>query len=379
MKRLLLVGGGHAQLEVLRSLRHTRFNDTEVVLVSSGRFAAYTGMVPGLLAGRYSATEIRFDLEALVRMAGGSFVNAIAEDVDGAGRSAGVNGKRLEFDACSIDIGSAPVGYGVPGVMSNALPLRPLTNVVELLRRFDLAVGQRGAAAECVIVGGGAGGVEVALGLAVRGNGRAGITIVHEGEELIPHAPRRARMLADAACQRAGVAVRKNSRVESVTASAVALSDGVELRSALTVWLTGAAPPPMLAASTLARSSAGYFSVDEALRATDGSAVWGAGDCITIRGNEWVPKAGVYAVREAPILAHNLRVFLTARGRARVYRPQRDFLSILSTSRNRALLLYRGMSVESRWAAALKDSIDRRFMRRYALGEDLTHQENQLR
>jgi selenide,water dikinase len=367
VKRLLLVGGGHAHVEVLRSIQRRPIPRTEVLLVSTGRFAAYTGMVPGYLAGRYTSSNICFDLDALTRAAGGSFVDDAVEQVDGAARTVRVNGQQIAFDACSIDIGSAAAGSDVAGVRENAVPLRPLANALALLQRFDaLAMASR-KEARCVVVGGGAGGVEVALALAARSEGRVRVSLVHDGKELLPGYPGRARRIAAAACRRAGVTVDTGTRVESVTPDHVRLARGIALPSTLTVWLAGAAPPAMLASSNLPRSREGYLSVDHALRAIDGSPVWGAGDCITMRGHEWVPKAGVYAVREGPVLAHNLRVCLQAHGRSWTYRPQSGFLSLLSTSDDRALLVYRGIAIESRWAQALKRFIDQRFMNRYRL------------
>ena len=157
MKRLLLVGGGHAHVEVLRSIKRRPIPRTEVLLVSTGRFAAYTGMVPGYLAGRYTSSNISFDLDALTRAAGGSFVDGTVEQVDGAARTVHVNGQRIAFDACSIDIGSAAAGSDVAGVRENAVPLRPLANALALRPRFDaLAIASRNEA-QCVVVGGGAG------------------------------------------------------------------------------------------------------------------------------------------------------------------------------------------------------------------------------
>lgn len=367
VKRLLLVGGGHAHVEVLRSIQRRPIPLTEVLLVSTGRFAAYTGMVPGYLAGRYASSDICFDLDAMTRAAGGSFADDAVDQVDGAARTIRVNGERIAFDACSIDIGSAPAGSDVPGVRENAVPLRPLANALALLQRFDALTMASRNEAQCVVVGGGAGGVEVALALAARSEGRVRVSLVHDAEELLPDYPGHARRIAAAACRRAGVTVETGARVESVAPDHVRLARGIELPSTLTVWLAGAAPPPMLASSRLPQSLEGYLAVDNALRAIDGSPVWGAGDCITQRDHEWVPKAGVYAVRQGPVLAHNLRVFLQAHGRSRSYRPQSDFLSLLSTSDDRALLVYRGIAIESRWAQALKRFIDQRFMNRYRL------------
>ena len=369
VKRLLLVGGGHAHLEVLRAIRRRPIPGTEVILVSPGRHAAYTGMVPGFLAHRYAAADIRFDLDALATAAGGTYVNDSVASVDGRARVAKLSAGEISFDACSIDVGSAPVGIDVPGVREHALPLRPLSNAMSLAERFDALAAEERPTARCVIVGGGAAGVEVAIALAGRAGGRVQLSIVDEARDLLPEAPERARRIAAMACRREGVAVVLGARVAMVSSASVKLANGAELPSDMTVWLTGAAPVPLLAASPIPRCAAGYLAVDDTLRAVDGTPVWGAGDCITLRDHPWVPKAGVYAVREAPVLARNLRMFLECVGHAAAYRPQAAYLSLLSTSDRRALLVYRGVAFESRWGAWLKGRIDRRFMKRYRLQE----------
>ena len=367
MKRLVLVGGGHAHLEVLRSLRVRPLALTEIVLVSSGRHTAYSGMVPGFLSGQYRASDIRFDLEALATSCGGRFIDAAVESVesvDGAGGRVQFNGKRLDFDACSVDIGSAPAGGAVAGMREFSIPLRPLSNVLSLSTRIDELPPSDGSASINVI-GGGAAGVEIALAISQRSRGRASVVLVHDESQLLPHYPARARGLAERACQRNGVAVVLGARVVEVQRDGVRLSNGSRLSSVLTIWVAGAAPPPLLAASTLPLSSDGFFLVDQTLRAIDGTPVWGAGDCVSQQDQSWVPKAGVYAVRQAPILANNLRAYISMGGEQQTYVPQREFLSLLSTGPRSAILSWHGLAVETSWAYTLKRFIDNRFMRRY--------------
>lgn len=370
-KRLLLIGGGHAQLEVLRSLRTQPLPSVQVTLISAGRYAAYTGMVPGYLAGRYTSEQIRFDLSALARAAGATFRDGLVTRVDAAARTAEVDGERIAFDACSIDVGSAPAGTRVAGVAEHALPLRPLANARVLLERVD-ALLARDASASCVVVGGGAGGVEVALAVAARGRTREpgrnttfSVALVSDSDVLLPEYAPAAQRRALAACARAGITVRLGARVHGVRKAAVILADGESLQSDITVWVAGAAPPALIARSSLSRSATGYLEVDDTLRATDGSPIWGAGDCITLRNHAWVPKAGVYAVREGPILARNLRAALTGEGEARHYTPQAGFLSLLSLGDGRAIAHWRGLALEGGWAMTLKHRIDTAFMRRY--------------
>jgi selenide,water dikinase len=142
----------------------------------------------------------------------------------------------------------------------------------------------------------------------------------------------------------------------------VILGDGTNAPADLVVWLTGAAPPPVLAVSDLPVAPNGFFHVDATLQAVDGTPAWGAGDCIALTGHPDMPRAGVYAVRQSPVLAANV---LAGRG-VRHFTPQRSFLSLLNTADGRALLRWKAVVAHTRWAWWLKDRIDRRFMTLYS-------------
>jgi NADH dehydrogenase FAD-containing subunit len=104
--------------------------------------------------------------------------------------------------------------------------------------------------------------------------------------------------------------------------------------------------------------------VDDGLRSITDRRVFGAGDCVTLANYPHTPKAGVYAVRQGPVLWESLRA-ASRGGKPPCYRPQDGFLSILNTSDGKALLHYKGFLAHSRWAFSLKDWIDRRFMAKY--------------
>ncbi len=105
-------------------------------------------------------------------------------------------------------------------------------------------------------------------------------------------------------------------------------------------------------------------------RSTGGAPVWGAGDCVGLRDFSWVPKAGVYAVREGPVLAANLRAAMagdTHRG-ATIYKPQKSYLSILDSADGRAIMRWKGRVFRGRAALWLKSYIDKKFVDRYRQG-----------
>ena len=420
MKRIVLVGGGHAHVHLLKVAAGRRLPGTELVLVSPDPRHHYSGMVPGYLEGRYAEPELSFDLTALARAAGARFHRGTATALSLARREVTIDaGPALAFDRVSLDIGSAPVGLHLPGVAAHAATVRPMSRAVALRDRLDLLLERRAEGPLSVaVVGAGAAGFEVALAVhrrIVQAGRSARVTLVDAGDRILPDFSPRARARATRILDRTGIAVRMEARATGVTPDALLLDQGEELASRLTVWLAGAAPPPLLAASDLPLSTGGFFLVDAELRAVAGSAelravagsavvgsavagsavagsavadpsvtsspvadppvadpsvtgppglrppAWGAGDCIALEGAPWMPRAGVYAVRQSPVLARNV---LTDEAPAS-YEPQQSFLSLMNTADGRALLRWKGIVAHARWAWWLKDAIDRRFMARY--------------
>lgn len=368
MQRLILLGGGHAHVHVLARAIRRPLAGVELALISPFERHHYSGMVPGYLQGTYSEEELAFDLRALAGRAGARFAVAAAERVDVAGRTVEAGGERLPFDLLSIDVGSEAAGLEIPGVREHALAVRPMSRAVALRRRAEeLFAAAGGGAIAIVVVGAGAAGVEIALALdrlGRRRGARPAVTLVdHAGEVLPGFAPRIRRRTTRLLAGR-GVRLELGLGVSRVEEQAIVLGEDRRLPAALTVWVAGAAAPRLFASSDLPKDPRGYLLVDGTLRAADGSPVFGAGDCIGILGNPDLPKAGVHAVREAPVLDHNLRATL-AGGAPRSYRPQASFLALVNTADARAVWRWRGLSGHSRLAWRLKDHIDRGFVRRY--------------
>ncbi len=372
-RRWVLVGGGHAHLHVLREWARRPLAGSELVLISPYANHHYSGMVPGYLGGMYEEAQLTVDLPRLARAAGARFVQAWATRIDAAGRWIEAGGERITFDVASLDVGSAPAGGGTPGVDAHALTVRPMSRAAALRKALDARLADAGADPLAIaIVGGGAAGVEVALALerrAARRGGRGAVRLLERGPDLLPEFGTRVRRLARRALARRGIEVRTECRVDAVEDDGVRVA-GERIAAALVVWLAGAAAPPLLDASDLPRDPQGFLLVDATLRAVDGAPVWGAGDCIGIDGAGGIPKAGVYAVREAPVLNRNVRSALagTPGGTPQRYEPQRTFLSLLNTADGRAILRWHGVVVQSRWAWWLKDRIDRRFVAQYQMG-----------
>ncbi|HEX2500234.1 MAG TPA: FAD-dependent oxidoreductase [Methylomirabilota bacterium] len=368
MTRLVLVGGGHAHLRVLADLAARPLSGVQVTLVSPSAWHHYSGMVPGFLQGVYAESELTIDLAGLAVRAGARLVEAHAERLDVTGRSVEAGETRLPFDVLSLDVGADPAGLDVPGAREHAMPIRPMRRAVQLLARIDaLATPGRRGPVRVTVVGAGAGGVEVALAVhrRIRARGsRPEVTLVEAASDVLPDYAAPVRRRAAGILARRGVGIRLGRAVSRVEAGAIYLTDGPGAPADLVVWIAGAAGPALLARAELPLDLRGFLLVGPTLRAVDGAPVWAAGDCATLAEHPETPKAGVYAVRQGPVLARNLRAALGA-GTPAPYVPQRTFLSLLNTADGRALLRWHGVVSHSRFAWWLKDRIDRRFVRRY--------------
>jgi selenide, water dikinase len=364
---LLLVGCGHAHLFVLEALAAGRLRGYRATLVSPDEEYFYSGMVPGVLAGCYHPADARFLPPRLAAAAGARWLQGRAVRIDAARRAVALaDGSELSYDVLSVDIGARLVGHDTPGVAGHAVPVRPMRRALEALGRAEAAVRDgTGRRAELVVVGGGAAGVEVGFCLAARfGRSGARVTVLEGGQHLLGEHGAAFRRRAGRLLVERGVAARTDARVREVERGEVGLRDGGTMRADLVVWATGPRAPRIFRRSELDTDDAGYLRVGPGLRSAAHPAIFGAGDCVSLRDHPDLPRAGVFAVRQGPVLVDNLEHHLADRP-LDSYEPQRHWLSLLNTGDGRALLSYRGVATGGRWAWWLKDRIDRAFIGRF--------------
>lgn len=369
---LVLIGGGHAHVAVVVAFGMRAEVGVRVTLVSREAEAAYSGMVPGLLAGHYSHDEAHVDLRRLCGRAGVRFVEAAATGIDLAGRVVQLGGGRpgLRFDVLSLDTGSTPTVAGIVGAREHGLAVKPVAGFLEGWAAAEerMRAAPAGAPFRVLVIGGGAGGVELALSLQqrCRDRGLAGaeVEIVTDGEQLLPrHAPAARRAMAAAVAAR-GLRVQRGCSIVRLEAGLAHGHDGRTLPFDLAILATPAAAPAWLAETGLALDAAGFVRVDKCLRSLSHPFVFAAGDVAAFQGRA-LPKSGVYAVRQGPVLAKGLRAALRGQA-APVYRPQLRTLALISTGDRYAVAAWGPFALEGRWLWRLKDRIDRRWMRMYS-------------
>ncbi|MCB1914854.1 MAG: FAD-dependent oxidoreductase [Rhodocyclaceae bacterium] len=365
MKRLILLGGGHAHVHVLAALQAQALPDCEVVLVSPFERQIYSGMLPGWIAGHYPIEACALDLRQLAARAGVRFVQAegVALDAD-AGNLACSDGARLDYDLLSIDTGSRTALEAIAGAAEHALPVRPIESFVGGIE--SLLVRCREARDHPVaIIGGGVAAVELAFAIHHRlaGEGLSpALSVIGDAGLPLGGLARRLQWKCLSMLAERGIQWHAGSRVVALDGSHAELSDGTRIPAGHALLVTGAGAPDWPAGSGLALDRDGFIRVAATLQSVSHAGVFAAGDVAAY--DDPRPKSGVFAVRAGPPLAENLR--RAVQGAALTdWQPQKRALYLVATGGRHALGAWGPLGWWGGWVWRWKDHIDRSFMRRF--------------
>eukprot|EP00571_Detonula_confervacea_P001707 CAMPEP_0172330682 /NCGR_PEP_ID=MMETSP1058-20130122/61530_1 /TAXON_ID=83371 /ORGANISM="Detonula confervacea, Strain CCMP 353" /LENGTH=525 /DNA_ID=CAMNT_0013047907 /DNA_START=122 /DNA_END=1699 /DNA_ORIENTATION=- len=410
-KRVVLIGGGHAHVQVIKSLNaHSRPSHINVTLIDLQSTASYSGMVPGCVSKLYTLDQVQIALDSLAEWSGIEFVcgKVVGMSIENDGEKMVIveetdeNGnyikKEIPFDVVSIDIGSTTRDFtSIPGASEHTISTRPISDLVLRIQKEEdilkekLSTGGLPDGAHVVVVGGGAAGIELSLALRARWNGildsKLSITLIDSNDALFPSESSACRSALKQVMEKYNIEVRHNLIVDEVTSSHIHVSNSVDtsnLKDKIPythcIWATGAE------AHTLSwdlhkqfglsvSPDRGWIRVNQHLQSLSHPSVFAAGDCCEIvnENKKSPPKAGVYAVRSGPILIENLTRFLGANAHSKTdveanrndlvsYHPQDDFLKLIMCGDGTALGFRFGFPFYGKWVWHLKDYIDQMFM-----------------
>lgn len=379
-KDLLLLGGGHTHVLLIKALAMRAITGVRVTLVSEKLLTPYSGMLPGFVAGHYSLAETNIDLNQLCRRAGVRWIQARCNGLDPDLKCVYLEDQaEIEFDVLSIDIGSTP-DQRIPGASEFAVGVKPIAEFQRCWRSLLQTLGAvqtnqqtnqplSEQAAETInwgVIGAGAGGVELVLAMAhrLRDHHNLQFHLIYRGEQILPGYPDRVIRQVEQSLRDYNITTHAGFSVAEVTSAGVVSDAGEHLELDERIWCTGAVGARWLNAGSLAHTEKNFIQVGQTLQSTSHESVFAVGD-IAEMVDDPRPKAGVYAVRQAPYLEQNLRRLFSGQ-RLKEIKLQSQFLSLLALGDKQAVASRNGIAVKGRWVWRWKDSIDQTFMRQFS-------------
>ncbi|MCH2181427.1 MAG: selenide, water dikinase SelD [Mariniblastus sp.] len=368
---VVLLGIGHTNAHVLRMWKMKPIENAQLVCISNFPQVTYSGMLPGVLAGQYDEQAMEIDLVRLTQSAGARLIVDRVVGHDPVKKEILFEHRPpLAYDLLSIGIGSVPTTEGVDLEPGSCTPIKPMQTFLDRLRQA--LQGKPRVAQRIVIVGGGLGSLEIAFCLQERFRlfpEWAGldelpqITIVSRSESIGSGIANSTEKRVRRCLQARGIELLTDVEVHEVSREFVTLGDGQKLDSDVVIWATGATAPDLLSDLRLELDEDGFIATLPTLQSRSSEQVFAVGDSGTVIGNS-TRKAGVYAVRQGPVLWENIQRLLAGRP-AKPFVPQRDFLKLINLGDDQAIAEYKGVSFQGGLFWRLKNHIDVKFMKMY--------------
>ncbi|MCA9177166.1 MAG: selenide, water dikinase SelD [Planctomycetales bacterium] len=364
-RHVVLLGVGHSNAHVVRMWGMNAPADTDLTCISDFPVATYSGMLPAALAGQIPLAAMEIDLVRLCASVGARLI---------LDRVTGLDLQRREvlfeqrppapFDVLSIGIGSRPAMRDVIVSGDSLVPIKPMQT---FFTRLNPILQRMSGRVRIAIVGAGVAGVEIACCLSEH-LGRAGtaheLSLYTSAERVAPDLSNGARRQIELELQRRGVATAVGNAVIAVRQGELELADGSVCPADVVIWAAGAAPPPLAAQLGLPLDPRGFLATEATLRTVaPGLPIFAVGDSGGFTPSP-LPKSGVYAVRQGPVLWENIQRLLAGRP-LRPYRPQRTFLKLINLGDGRAVGQWRKLAFAGRWVLRWKMRIDQAFMDKF--------------
>jgi selenide, water dikinase len=365
---LVLIGGGHSHAILLKLLAMQPPVGVRTILVSDATDTPYSGMLPAHVAGFYSYEETHIDLRRLARSAGAEFYKTQAISLDlNNNRVICVDRPSIHFNYLSIDIGSTPNIDSVAGAAKYAIKAKPVPEFLAAWARIvALAKANPHQKLRLAIVGGGAGGVELALNMQQRLQNFTNpeIHLIHQNNYLLSDRHNWAGDRLKNLLQKRQIRLHLSERVTEVFPDRLICDSGSIVNYNYLFWVTNASAPSWLKESGLTTDDRGFILVNNYLQSLSHSHVFAAGDIATM-ANFSRPKAGVFAVRQGKPLFKNILRSIEGKS-LQEYIPQKRYLALIGTADKSAVATWGYLGWQSSLFWYWKDWIDRQFMNEFA-------------
>lgn len=379
VKHLLLLGGGHSHLTILKRLGMKPVPGLAVTLISRDIITPYSGMLPGYISGVFEHDEIHIDLRPLAQFAGARIIQAEIEHVDLDARKISCDFRPdIEFDILSLNIGSKPDAAKIPGADLHAVGVKPIDRFLqswqEIFNSAVATISDHNSKFSLAIIGGGPASVELAfaaqhrihqqLGIKTYESSPLNIKIISADSAVLKQHNSKVRKYVRKELQRREIEIFGDHRVTEFQANTIICEDRESISADRIVFATGASISPWPGEIGLAIGADGFIEVNRFLQSTSHDFVFAAGDAATIKG-EPRAKSGVYAVRQGKPLAENLIRFATGK-KLKAFKPQRHALALINMGNKTAIASRHNLFFKGRALWSLKNKIDTNFIRKYS-------------
>ncbi len=365
-KNLILAGGGHAHLLTLANLDRFIAAGHRVTVVQPSPYHYYSGMGPGLLGGTCSAAEIRFATKELVEKKGGTFLNDKVIKINAGEQTLNLaSGATLSYDLLSLNTGSyVPDDLIKDKTAKNIFTVKPIETL--LAARAYITKRIKAQKVTITVIGGGPAAVEVVGNLwrlvQMEGEFETHIKLC-AGSKLLARFPEKVRQKVYASLNRRGVEIIEKGHVEAVYSDHFELKSGEQIASDIFILAPGVKPSRVALNSGLPTGPDGGFLVNRFLQSPQYPEIFGGGDCIHFTDHP-LDKVGVYAVRQNPVLYHNLKAAFAGKP-LQPFEDVGGYLLIFNLGDGTGVLHKWGITIAGKPVFALKEMIDRRFVRRF--------------
>ncbi len=364
-KRLLLVGGGHAHMVTLANLHTFTEKGHEVAVIGPSPFHYYSGMGPGMLGKFYTPDDIRFATKHVVETQGGRFIQGKASSVDPAAKTVRLeSGEAIPYDTVSFNAGSYVSPIPVTGDAVDIFPVKPIEELMKAQERLLALFSKKQI--NLGVVGGGPSSAEIAGNVwrLAKEHGEHAPTIrIFSGENFMARFPEKIRARVMKSLTGRGIQILEGGRVKEIRSGRVITEAGEGHDHDFIFLAPGVKPSPIFRASGLPIGPDGGLLVNKYLQCTERPEMFGGGDCIHFK-DQPLDKVGVYAVRENPVLYHNLMASLEGKD-LMPFDPGGDYLLIFNMGDGTGVLRKRWLTLGGKLAFSIKDYIDQKFMKEF--------------
>ncbi|MGY6529782.1 MAG: FAD-dependent oxidoreductase [Cyanobacterium sp.] len=371
MKKLVLIGGGHSHAIALKIYYDKPIQNTQITLINEVKKTPYSGMLPAHIAGYYSFNQTHIDLEKLAQKTNSTLIIDQVINIDPIQKIVTcLSGKTVEYDILSIDIGSTPDDSKIKGAKKYGIKAKPVPTLLkkwqEIINKLDHNPNQN---LTLNIVGGGAGGVELALNMHQRLTNiispkNININIINRGEALLNNHNQSASKIFNRLLQKKGINCILNTEIVEILADKIITKERKIIKGDYTFLVTNASPASWLKNTGLSLDKKGFILVKNTLQTLSHGNIFATGDIATIKDNP-SPKAGVFAVRQGKPLYQNWRSLLEEKN-LKPYFPQSFYLSLIGTGDKKAVAIWGNFAYKSSLFWYLKDYIDKKFMEQFS-------------